>query len=146
MPLHRLTCPECGAGVKSAAGFKPGSTVICPKCEAGFEAEDPDEEADDDDRPRKKPASGAVKKAAKATRQIDDDEDDGYDDEEDRPRKKKKKKKKAEKEWTYRNSWIRYTILAILVTIMCVMAFMLYKKIEREKQADAGSVPVEVRA
>jgi uncharacterized Zn finger protein (UPF0148 family) len=136
VPIHRLTCPECGAGLKSAAGFKPGSTVICPKCEAGFEAEEPEEEEDEDERPKKKPASGPQKKSAAVTR--NDDEED--DDEDERP-KKKKKKKKADKEWSYRNSWIRYAILAILLTVMCVLGYMLYLKNEREKRADAGSVP-----
>ncbi|VTT97047.1 unnamed protein product [Gemmataceae bacterium] len=108
MPIHRLTCPGCGAGLKSAAGFKPGATVSCPKCSAEFEAEEPEVEAE-------------------------------VEEEEEKPRKKKKKKK-AEKEWSYRNSWIRYAILGVLVAVMCVLGYMLYLKNEREKRADAGSV------
>lgn len=36
MPLNRIACPECGAGLKSATGFEPGQQVNCLKCEAAF--------------------------------------------------------------------------------------------------------------
>lgn len=57
VPINRLTCPDCGAGLKSAAGFKPGATVSCPKCKAEFEAEEPEEEEEaeeKEERPKKK--------------------------------------------------------------------------------------------
>jgi hypothetical protein len=34
--VHRLTCPSCGAGVDSAAGFTAGQVASCSKCEREF--------------------------------------------------------------------------------------------------------------
>src|SRR5205823_3556657 len=36
MPLLRIRCPQCDALLKSAAGFTPGNTVVCPKCTNRF--------------------------------------------------------------------------------------------------------------
>ena len=40
MPLNRVSCPECGAGLKSPRGFTQGQTVCCSKCEAYFTVRD----------------------------------------------------------------------------------------------------------
>jgi hypothetical protein len=54
--LNRITCPECGAGLKSASGFTPGQTVCCSKCETYFAVDAPSAADDDyeDDPPRSK--------------------------------------------------------------------------------------------
>ncbi|MBX9580920.1 MAG: hypothetical protein K2X87_11480, partial [Gemmataceae bacterium] len=64
MSIPRVTCPECGAGLRSKTGFTAGEAVACPKCETEFTVEDPDDrprrprvaaaaDDDDDDRPRR---------------------------------------------------------------------------------------------
>jgi uncharacterized Zn finger protein (UPF0148 family) len=134
VPLMRITCPECGAGLKSSAGFKVGQTITCPKCETEFEVEQP---APEPVRPSKKAApSAALKKPARpVVAAVEDDED-----EDDRPRKKKKKKKRDEEaeEWSYKNSWIRYAVLGVLLVILGVLAYMLYQKQQREKENTQG--------
>lgn len=36
MTLDRVSCPECGAVLKSPGGFKSGESAFCPKCETSF--------------------------------------------------------------------------------------------------------------
>lgn len=129
MSLQKINCPECGAGLKSAAGFKVGKTVNCPKCETPFVVEDPDE-AEPEEEARPKPA----KKAVKAV--VADEEDE---EEEERPKKKKKKKRAAEddEERSYKNSPLRFVILGVLVLVMLVLGFMLYQKRKNEGEAVA---------
>ena len=112
MPFPRITCPECGAGLKSATGFDAGQSVVCPKCESEFTVEEPE-----DGRPRK------------AARASDDDEE--------RPRKRKKKPREEER--SYRNSPLRFAILAVLVIVMLVLGYLLYEK--RKREAEAGRLP-----
>jgi uncharacterized Zn finger protein (UPF0148 family) len=123
--ILRVGCPECGAGLKSKTGFTPGETVCCPKCETYFAVEEPDE-----DEEESKPAKG--KKPVTAVVEDDDEEDE-------KPRKKKKKKRgddedEDEKEWSYKNSWLRYVVLGILVIVMCVLGYMLVLKKKREAE------------
>jgi uncharacterized Zn finger protein (UPF0148 family) len=119
----RTDCPECGAGIKLPAGFTPGRTVRCPKCETRFVVE-----ADDEDDAPAKPAGGR-----KPVRAAADDEDDA-------PKKPRKKKKKAAADddggWSYRSSWIRFAVLAVLLVVLGVLGYMLYQKQQREKEAD----------
>lgn len=151
MAINRISCPECGAGLKSASGFKVGQTVSCPKCEIHFVVEDPEEE--EDETPKKparpgpkgpppglsKTAPLGKKKPVKAATEEDEDDEE---EEEEKPKKKKKKKKRDDEEqWSYRNSWIRYAILAILIVIMCVLGYMLHLKQEREKQSYHRETP-----
>jgi hypothetical protein len=124
--------------MKSAAGFKVGKMVTCPKCEEAFVVEEPqdEDEQEEEEAPRsakaKAPPAKATKKAAR-----DDDEDEEPEDEEEeqRPKKKKKKKRGSNEEWSYRNSWIRYAILTVLIIIMCVLGYMLHLKRERERSS-----------
>jgi uncharacterized Zn finger protein (UPF0148 family) len=143
VPLLRITCPECGAGLKSSAGFTVGKTITCPKCEADFVVEEPEEEKPVAERrtTRMKPATKKLKVA------VAEDEDD-EDDEEERPKKKKKKKKKRaaeddeEEEWSYKNSWIRYAVLGVLLTVLAVLGYMLREKWKKEANEKAdGSTP-----
>ena len=130
--INRIACPECGAALKSAAGFKLGATVSCPKCETDFEVEEPEEE----EQPKKKSKTASTglvskKKPIKAATEEDEDEDD------EQPKKKKKKKKKrssddGDEQWSYKNSWIRYAILTVLIIVMCVLGYMLHLKQKRE--------------
>jgi len=43
MRVHQVSCPKCGAGVKSQAGIPVGKTIPCPKCKTKFVAEAPDD-------------------------------------------------------------------------------------------------------
>lgn len=112
MALTRVICPECGAGVKSRSGFAVGETVTCPKCEAEFAVEEP-EEADAvpsraaDDRPRRK------------RRRDDDEDDDGGR--------------------SYKNSPLRYAVLGVLVIVMVVLGVMLYLKKKRERDQEQAN-------
>ena len=116
MTLKHITCPECGAGLKSASGFNPGQTATCPKCETDFEVTGPGEGRPPDDEdyaPKKK----KKKKAA---------DDDGGE------------------EWSYKKSWIRYAVLGVLVVVMLLLGYMLYQKRQREKEearANTDAVP-----
>lgn len=137
MALNRVACPECGAGLKSASGFEPGQSVCCPKCETYFVVEQP-EEADEAEEPKKgKPAAAKAavggKKPLKASAAPAEDDAD-----EDQPRKKKKKNADDE-EWSYKNSWIRYAVLGVLLVVMGVLGYMLYDKKQRENADQGGN-------
>jgi hypothetical protein len=163
--ILRAVCPGCGAGLKCTdpAGFTAGEALTCPKCDTSFKvkatavaarpvaakpaARKPQVVDDDeDDRPKKK----AVKAAAA---DDDDDEDDDRprkkrprddDEDDDRPRKKKRKADRDEG-GGYRNSPVRFIVLGILVTIMLVLAVLLYLKWQNEKQ-DAAAPAARVTA
>ena len=114
MSLLKIKCPECRAGLKSAAGFTPGQTVCCPKCETYFAVEEPTDE---------EPAAAKPRKAVRAA---------AADDDEDEPRKKRKKPRDDEddafEERSYKNSPLRYAILGVLVVVMLVLGYFLYEK------------------
>ncbi|MFO0823072.1 MAG: hypothetical protein U0792_08115 [Gemmataceae bacterium] len=137
MALNRITCPECGAGMKSAAGFKVGKKVTCPKCEESFVVEEPqdEDEPEEEETPRSAKAKAPPSKATKRAARDDDDDEEPEEEEEERPKKKKKKKRRNDEEWSYRNSWIRYAILTVLIIIMCVLGYMLHLKRERERSS-----------
>jgi uncharacterized Zn finger protein (UPF0148 family) len=168
VPINRTECPECGAGLKSAAGFKVGQTIACPKCETYFQVSEPDE----DEAPAKtkslaktaplttkkmavKPAAvddedEKAEKAAKTEKMRSRDDDDDRpkkkrrddDEDDDRPKKKKKKKKRDDEEeggFSYSKSWIRLAVLGVLLTVLGVLGYMLYEKNKKEKQQDAPS-------
>jgi hypothetical protein len=158
MSIHRVECPECGAGLKSAAGFKAGQTIACPKCETYFQAPaQKEEEAPSaakttplartkslkpDARPTAKtaPLESESKKLSKTTKIVAAAADE--DDEEDRPKKKKRKKKRKgddEEEWSYSKSWVRVAVLGVLLIILGVLGYLLYQKNQREKEADKSS-------
>ena len=127
MAIMRITCPECGAGLKSADGFTVGQEVECPKCATEFEVEKPVAAKTTALAPSKTRALS--KKTAKLS--AGEDEDD------DLPKKKKKKKKRAadeEEEWSYKNSWIRFAVLGVLLIVLAVLGYMLYQKKQKEKE------------
>jgi DNA-directed RNA polymerase subunit M/transcription elongation factor TFIIS len=142
--IERATCPECRTTLKSTkpTGFVLGEALECPKCGTYFAAEATAtakpvvkpraiEDDDEDERPRKKKA-----------RVVEDDED-----EDEPPRKKGKKAKKHDGERSYKSSPIRFIVLGVLVVIMLVLAFFLYQKWQREKEANAAiaqAVPIAV--
>lgn len=95
MPAFKITCPDCGATLKSAGPMPPGKKVKCPKCGMGFAV--PDEEP-----PAARPKPAAKKAApAPAPNQDEDvgtyavirepeddrDEDDEDEDEDNKDRK-----------------------------------------------------------
>lgn len=124
MPVSRIKCPECGAGLSSKTGFEEGQTVCCPKCETYFTVEDPAE------------APVGARKPMRAV--VEDDEED------DRPRKKKKRRDDDEKERSYKNSPARYAVLGLLVLVMCALGVMLYLKMNKKwlwKEEDTSSTP-----
>ena len=142
MSVSKTTCPSCGAGLKSAAGFNPGQAVRCPKCATPFTVPEPDfEEVDDEPAPPKKKAP-----PARAARSRDDDDDrprrrksrddDDDDDDDDRPRKKKKTKYQE-----YKSSPVRFAVLGVLLVVLGVLAFMLYQKKMKEQEDAAGPAP-----
>jgi len=143
MRVPKTVCPECNAGLTSKAGFEVGDAIECPKCETYFEVTAPKAIAkpaakprvvDDDDEP------APPKKAAKA-QAVDDDDDD------EPPVKKKLKKKKKKKSrvpayddeddagGSYKTSPVRFIILGVLVIVMGVLAYMLWQKRKKDKEA-----------
>ncbi|MBP3960508.1 hypothetical protein J8F10_35230 [Gemmata sp. G18] len=153
MGLLKIKCPECNAGLKSAAGFTVGQTVCCPKCETYFAVEEPEAKFEE---VITKPATGksagttAGKKAVRAAAVDDDDEED------EKPRKKKRKRDDdddEEGEHSYKNSPIRFVILGVLIVVMLVLAYFLYDKKRKENKdsevttkgntsLDGGEVPL----
>jgi hypothetical protein len=137
--LTRTTCPECGAGLKSAAGFNPGQAVRCPKCSTAFTVPAPDfeEVGGDDPAPRKGPPARAARDEdddrPRRRRPRDDEDEDDDDDDDDRPRRKGKKK------GGYKNSPLRYAVLGALLVILGVLAFLLYQKKMREREDAAAA-------
>lgn len=104
----RVNCPECGAGLKSSTGFAIGQPVACPKCESEFTVEDPDAVA------ARKPGRAAA-------------DDRPEDDTDDRPKKKRRSDDDADEGSgsSYKNSWVRYTILGVLVIILVTLAILM---------------------
>jgi hypothetical protein len=157
VPINRVVCPECGAGLKSAAGFKVGQTIACPKCETYFQVP----AAEEDEPPsaarttplsktkslkpgakptaRTAPLETEKQKTGKTTKVLaakaKGDEDD---EDEDRPKKKKKGKKKRrddeEDGFKYSKSWIRVAVLGVLLIVLGVLSYMLYAKKQKEKE------------
>jgi hypothetical protein len=80
MPVSKVTCPECGAVLKSSKGVTPGKKIRCPKCGESFRAP---EEAVQEARPKPVPqAKSAARKTTAApppapAKRHDDDDDDG---------------------------------------------------------------------
>ena len=136
--LMRVTCPECGAGLKAddPAGFEVGQTLECPKCDTYFAVEAPKASTVAVARPVAK-----AKKPAIVAEEDDEDDIDrprkkrrrDYDDEdEDRPRKKGKSEEGGYTR--YRKSPIRFIVLGVLIIVLIVMAVLLKMKWDREKQ------------
>ena len=64
MPVSKVTCPECGAVLKSSKGVTPGKKIRCPKCGESFRAP---EEAVQEARPKPVPqAKSAARKTTAA--------------------------------------------------------------------------------
>ncbi|MFM8273780.1 MAG: hypothetical protein ACKODX_15825 [Gemmata sp.] len=133
MPLLKLKCPECMAGLKSATGFQVGQTVCCPKCETYFPVEAPEDEEgtgdpDETKVSKAKPAAPAKKTMKAAV--VDDDEDE-------KPKKKKKKRTpEADEGGSYKNSPVRFIILGVLVLVMLGLGAALYLKKRNEAAAE----------
>ena len=134
-----VACPKCEAyftvpktkivptpGAAKPAPAKPAAAVVAkPKPKVVVEAEAVDDEDFVPPPPKKKPVVV-----------VEDDEDE-EEEEEEKPKKKKKrpegggskkKKKKKDDEGSFRNSPLRYAILGVLVLVMLVGAYFLYKK------------------
>ena len=135
-----VPCPKCEAyftvpktkivpmpGAAKAAPAKPVAAVVAkPKVVVEAEAVDDDEDFVPPP-PKKKPVVV-----------VEDDEDEeDEDEEEEKPKKKKKsgsgggkkkKKKKKDDEKSFKNSPLRYAILGVLVLVMLVGGYFLYKK------------------
>ncbi|QDU24317.1 DUF1559 family PulG-like putative transporter [Urbifossiella limnaea] len=137
MSINRTTCPSCGAGLKSAAGFNPGQALRCPKCSTPFTVPAFEVEEDDADAPPPPKKKGPPARAARdddddrpRRRRPRDDDDDADDD--DRPRKKKKTKYQE-----YKTSPVRFAVLGVLLVVLGVLAFLLYQKKMKEKEDNA---------
>jgi len=116
--IPQVACPECGAKLSSKAGFTAGQRIKCPKCQEAFAvpgAKRKPVAVDDEPMP--------VKKKKKPVA-VDDDDDE----EDERPKKIKKKGKKGAKERDYASSPLRFVVLGVLVVVMLVMAYFLYRK------------------
>ena len=109
MVLHRVACPECGAEVESSPGFTPGQIVSCTKCRTEFTVEDA---IGDGPSGRPAHAAGGI---------------DEYPSQSDRA-----------KEWSYQNSWLRFAVLGVLLTVLVVLGYMLYQKRMKERDETAG--------
>jgi phage FluMu protein Com len=137
MSIPQAICPDCSAKLSSKVGFTAGQKIKCPKCDTVFAVLAPKKKPvvleDDEERPppkKKKPVlleedeePRPVKKKKKPVIVEDDEEED------ERPRRKKKGKDKSESEGSFANSPLRFVILGVLVVVMLVMGYFLYKKL-----------------
>ena len=152
MPLNRIECPSCGAGLKSTAGFAVGQKIRCPKCQVPFAVEEPADAADDvapppPPKPAARPPAAPAKKPVKAVAAVADDNDD----EDDRPRKKKRPARDDEdddrprkkKKGGYKTSPVRFLILGVLLVALGVLGYMLYDKKQKEKADAAKPAPAD---
>ncbi len=141
MGLPKIKCPECNAGLKSAAGFTVGQTVCCPKCETYFTVEEPEDDFEEPRPAAKSKGAPAGKKPVRAATADNDEEDE-------KPRKKRRRVDDEEgDERSYKNSPVRFVILGVLIVVMLVLAYFLYEKKRKESEAAAtpGSLkPMEV--
>ena len=144
MLLHQITCPKCGASLTSKAGVPEGRQLNCPKCQNRFAAEAPPVEAEivdevDEAALRRKTSSSTERRNRQdeartpcRRRPLDDDEEP-----EERPHKRKKKRE--QEKGTYQklkgNIWVRVVTLTVLLSIMAVLGYMLYQKIQRDNDA-----------
>lgn len=115
MSLIRIKCPECGAGLKSSTGFTPGQSVSCPKCETEFTVE----------------AQTAESLAASNRAGGPDDFVPGGS----------RGANHNGKEWSYKNSWLRYAVLGVLIVALGVLGYMLYDKKMTERKESANTTP-----
>jgi hypothetical protein len=86
MLVTRITCPHCGAALKSPAGVESGKTIICPKCKERFTvsapsspkkpASDHTEEQDREDRVQAKRSPARVTKPARHDVEDEDEQED----------------------------------------------------------------------
>jgi len=145
MLLHQITCPKCGASLTSKTGVPEGRQLNCPKCQSRFTAEAPpveaevvEDEVDEAPRqPKKRPSTerrtrDAKPRTARGKQPVEDDEEP-----EERPRRRKKKREPEK--GTYQklkgNVWVRVVTLTVLLSIMAVLGYMLYQKIQRDNEA-----------
>ncbi len=105
MAANKVTCPDCGAILKSSTPMPPGKKVKCPKCGTGFEVPEEEEVPKPAARaarktaaapapapePKEEPETYAVIKEPEDERAEDDDEDDEDEDEDDEEGGRKKK-------------------------------------------------------
>lgn len=63
----------------------------------------------------------------------------GPDDDSDADQPRKKHQDTDEKEWSYKNSWMRYTVLGVLLIVLAVLGYMLYDKKMKESKDNAGT-------
>ena len=157
MASTRTICTECKSVVTLPEPAEVGDVVPCPKCEAYFTVPrtkivpmpgaakpavakplvavpvkaKPKVVVEEDDLPpppKKKPV---------VVVEDDDEDEDDEEEEEEKPKKKKKrpeggprkkKRKKQVEEKSFKDSPIRYVILGVLVLVMLVGAYFLYKK------------------
>ena len=115
MVLNRLTCPECSAGIESSAGYTPGQVVRCPKCETEFTVEDGG-------------GSGAGSPMQPAPRRAGESDDF----------QPSARRASADAAWTYKNSWVRYAVLGVLLAVLGVLGYLLYQKRMNEGKEMAG--------
>ena len=127
MPLNRVECPSCGAGLKSAAGFTAGQKIRCPKCKEAFAVPEPEFEEVEDEAP---PPPAPKKKPIRAVAAVADDDED----EDDRPVKGKKKKKKKGGGGSYKTSPVRFIVLGLLLVVLGVLGYFLFLKNKKEKE------------
>lgn len=133
MVITRVECPSCGAVLRSTSpqGFVPSTPVSCPKCKQWFAATAP---APPSSSPSRRVRDEDGPPSRKRTRPRRDDDDDDYDD---RPRKKSRKgKKKKTKDVveSYKMSPVRAIVIAVLIAVLGIMAFMLKKKWDKDAE------------
>lgn len=113
MVLNHLTCPECNAGIESSSGYTPGQVVRCPKCETEFTVEDGGSAA----------AGGSAQPVARRVGESDDYQPSA---------------RRASASSSYKNSWVRYAVLGVLLAVLGVLGFMLYQKRMNEGKDSAS--------
>ena len=108
-----ITCTECGAKLKVAALPAPGRKIRCPKCQASFTPELPDEDDDEKERDEARPA-------ARSRRQRDEDDDDRGE----APRRRSSRSRHAfEFDGSAGDFFVVYLLTGVLTAITFGLAF-----------------------
>lgn len=157
MRVHQISCPKCGAELKSKAGILVGQTVPCPKCKTKFPVQAPDEadvidDADvvedfDDEEPAPKKKKGPPPPPPRKKRRVEEAETeeeeplprkkkrrpvDDTEEEEPVSRKKKQRRRRDDDEMgAYQklksNVLVRVITLVVLLGILAVVAYLYYE-------------------
>src|SRR5262245_6022189 len=130
-----VRCPKCDAALPATAGFRAGRRVQCPSCEAPIVVPDTGEPEPDPARARPRRSRRAEDEDDRPPRRRDGSRSTGRGDARGR-RESGDRRLKG-------NVYVRVGTLAVLLTTLGVLSWLLYRKVERDREAAAFKQEME---